>query len=333
MRILQSILLTLAFLLFLPVSTSYAIEVKHAPSSTDDRTSPIVTLEEFTLESLKSKAFLETLAQNKDKQSVIIKEKKEIVTKKINELTAKSTPTPEEKKALTSYTNLSDQLDALTPERITQLSRNVNIQETTKTALNGISIQSGNKEITPEMVLEANRISQMSPEAQAAVKSNFQNNYGVSLDQVKSIANTSITSTTITDSNGEQKTIKTVGDALVLQQQAITSSDIVLGDALKEAQFNKAYMEQTNMQIEVGAIPGFNGDIFAFFNKVIRASVNVAMTLAVFMLVLAGFAAVQAKDSAKEEYFKKVTNVATGIFVILLSYLIVTGVFALLYNI
>lgn len=100
----------------------------------------------------------------------------------------------------------------------------------------------------------------------------------------------------------------------------------------RNQEFLSKYNEQTNYTINVGLIPGFNGDIYAFFNKVIRSSVSIAMTLAVFALVLAGFSAVQAKDSAKEEYFKKVTSVATGIAIILFSYLIVAGVYSLFYS-
>lgn len=85
-------------------------------------------------------------------------------------------------------------------------------------------------------------------------------------------------------------------------------------------------------KISVGVLPGYDGNIFDFLNKIIRSSVSISLTLAVLMLVLAGFSAVQAKDSAKEDYFTKVRNVSTGIAIILLSYLIIAALFSLFFS-
>ncbi|MFN7160161.1 MAG: hypothetical protein ACK4NC_00950 [Candidatus Gracilibacteria bacterium] len=96
---------------------------------------------------------------------------------------------------------------------------------------------------------------------------------------------------------------------------------------------NEWINQTTNQQISVGMLPGYEGNIFNFLNKIIRSSVSIALTLAVLMLVLAGFAAVQAKDSAKEDYFTKVKNVSTGVAIILLSYLIIAGLYSLFFAI
>ena len=97
-------------------------------------------------------------------------------------------------------------------------------------------------------------------------------------------------------------------------------------------QFKENYTKETNRTWSLGMLPGFEGNIYDFFNKIIRASVSISMTLAVLMLVLAGFAAVQAKDSAKEDYFTKVRNISSGIALILLSYMIIAAVYALFYS-
>ena len=84
--------------------------------------------------------------------------------------------------------------------------------------------------------------------------------------------------------------------------------------------------------VNLNDLPGWNGDVFALANKLIRFMAYLAPVLAITLFAYFAFRAIQGTDEQRQKFIKYIQYSALGLVILFLSYLIVTGVLKVLFS-